>query len=150
MIFLERVMTNQIIETEYDRWLEQQINNLQNSDWGKLDVNKLIGELEALERAEKATVKSLIYQILLHSLLVDFWEEESKYSKNHWLAEIDAFQLQLEDRLTTNLIKLAQDNLPRLYEKARRNAIRKSRLPLDRFPAKCPYPLENIIGDRPE
>ena len=132
--------------TDYDRWLEEQINHLRQNDYSSIDVGNLILELEASGRAEKSAVKSLVYQILLHMLLIDFWHEESKYSKNHWLAEIDAFQLQLEDRLTTNLINLAKDNLPRLYAKARLNAARKSRLPEDRFPEQCPYTIVDIVN----
>ena len=129
-------------ELEYDRWLEQQIELLRQGKFEHLDAENLIEELEALGRAEKSAVKSLVYQIILHLLLIDYWKEESEYSKNHWLAEVDAFQLQLEDKLTTNLAQLAEDNLPRLYAKARQNAIRKSRLPEERFPDSCPYTLE--------
>ena len=132
--------------TDYDQWLEKQIACLKESDYKNLDVDNLISELEALGRAEKSAVKSLVYQILLHMLLIDYWQEESKYSQNHWRAEIDAFKLQLEDRLTTNLIQLAVDNLPRLYAKARLNAVRKSRLPEDRYPVECPYTIEEIIS----
>ncbi|MEL6930883.1 MAG: DUF29 domain-containing protein [Cyanobacteria bacterium J06600_6] len=133
--------------TNYDRWLEEQIVNLQTSDYSNLDVDNLIVELKALGRAEKSAVKSLVYQILLHMLLIDYWHEESKYSQNHWRAEIDAFQLQLEDRLTPNLIRLAQDNLPRLYAKARLNASRKSRLTIDRYPAECPYTIDDLVSN---
>jgi len=80
-------------------------------------------------------------------LLIDYWHEEKKYSQNHWRAEIDAFQLQLEDRLTPNLIRLAQDNLPRLYAKARLNASRKSRLTIDRYPAECPYTIDDLVSN---
>ncbi|MEM8828758.1 MAG: DUF29 domain-containing protein [Cyanobacteria bacterium P01_G01_bin.19] len=132
--------------TNYDLWLEEQISHLKSGEYSSIDVVNLVGELEALGRAEKSAVKSLVYQILLHMLLIDYWHEESKYNKNHWLAEIDAFQLQLEDRLTTNLINLAKENLPRLYAKARLNAIRKSSLPEDRYPEQCPYTIEKIIN----
>lgn len=132
--------------TNYDLWLEEQIDHLRKNEYSSIDVDNLILELEALGRAEKSAVKSLVYQILLHMLLIDFWHEESKYNKNHWLAEIDAFRLQLEDRLTTNLTNLAKDNLPRLYAKARLNAIRKSNVTEDRYPQNCPYTIDEIIG----
>ncbi len=134
----------QQIELEYDRWLEEQIEILRQRRFEHLDVENLIEELEALGRAEKSSVKSLVYQIILHLLLIDYWKEESEYSRNHWLAEVNAFQLQLEDKLTTNLTKLAEDNLPRLYAQAKKNAVRKSRLSCCRFPDCCPYTLEDI------
>ena len=131
-------------ELEYDRWLEEQIKLLNQRKFEHLDVVNLIEELKALGRAEKSAVKSLVYQIILHLLLIDYWKEESEYSRNHWLAEVNAFQLQLEDKLTTNLSIFAKDNLPRLYAKAKKNAVRKSRLSVDRFPVSCPYTLEDI------
>lgn len=137
-------MDNTETELEYDSWLEKQIKLLNQKEFEHLDVASLIEELEALGRAEKSAVKSLVYQIILHLLLIDYWQEESEYSRNHWLAEVDAFQLQLEDKLTTNLSTLAKDNLPRLYTRAKKNAVRKSRLSLDSFPDSCPYTLEDI------
>jgi len=137
-------MKNTKTELEYDRWLEEQIKLLNQREFEHLDVANLIEELKALGRAEKSAVKSLVYQIILYLLLIDYWEEESEYSRNHWLAEVDAFQLQLEDKLTTNLSTLAKDNLPRLYVRARKNAVRKSRLSADCFPDSCPYTLEDI------
>ena len=131
-------------ELEYDRWLEEQIKLLNQRKFEHLDVVNLIEELKALGRAEKSAVKSLVYQIILHLLLIDYWKEESEYSRNHWLAEVNAFQLQLEDKLTTNLSIFVKDNLPRLYAKAKKNAVRKSRLSVDRFPVSCPYTLEDI------
>lgn len=134
----------QQVQLEYDRWLERQIEILRLGSFENLDVENLIEELLALGRAEKSAVKTLIYQILLHLLLIDYWKEESDYCRNHWLSEVNAFQILLEDKLTTNLIKLAKDNLPSLYAKARKNAIRKSSLSDDRFPELCPYTLEDI------
>ena len=131
-------------ELEYDRWLEEQIKLLNQRKFEHLDVVNLIEELKALGRAEKSAVKSLVYQIILHLLLIDYWKEESEYSRNHWLAEVNAFQLQLEDKLTTNLSIFVKDNLPRLYAKAKKNAVRKSRLSANRFPVSCPYTLEDI------
>ena len=134
----------QQIELEYDRWLEEQIKILRQRKFENLDVENLIEELSALGRAEKSSVKSLVYQIMLHLLLIDYWKEESEYSRNHWLAEVNAFQIQLEDKLTVNLTKLIEDNLPRLYDKARKNAVRKSGLSAERFPELCPYTLEDL------
>ncbi|WP_319420117.1 DUF29 domain-containing protein [Pleurocapsa sp. FMAR1] len=131
---------------EYDSWLSEQVKLLRTRNFEHLDINNLIEELEALGRAEKSAVKSLTYQIILHLLLIDYWSDESVYNKDHWRAEVDAFQLQLEDKLTTNLKQLIEDNLPRLYEKAKTNAARKSRLREDCFPSCCPYTLGDIEG----
>lgn len=135
-------------QIEYDRWLSEQIEILRSKNFEHLDIDNLIEELAALGRAEKSAAKSLVYQIILHLLLIDYWEAESLYSKDHWRAEVDAFQLQLEDKLTTNIKQMIEDNLPRLYDKAKRNAVRKSRLGEDCFPPSCPYTLADIGNSR--
>ena len=135
-------------ELEYDRWLDEQIQCLKTKNYEALDLKNLIEELEALGRAEKSAVKSLAFQILVHLLLIDYWEEESKYNKNHWQAEVNTFRFQLNDKLTTNLELLLENNLDKIYEKARVTAIYKSSLADDRFPSLCPYSLEMLLGYR--
>lgn len=130
--------------TEYDRWLQQQVQFLQERNFDSLDIGNLIEELEALGRAEKSAVKSLCYQILVHLLLIDYWSEQEG-SKGHWAAEIDSFRFQLEDKLTTNYRQLLELELPRIYGRARRYAIGKSGLKSDRFPADCPYKIDDIL-----
>lgn len=130
---------------EYDCWLEQQIECLKTQNFQALDLKNLIEELEALGRAEKSAVKSLAFQILIHLLLIDYWNEESFYNKNHWKAEVNAFKFQLIDKLTTNYKLFLEDNLDKIYQKARESAILKSNLNCDRFPEVCPYSVEDLI-----
>ena len=134
------------INIDYDRWLNEQTNLLRERNFGCLDTDNLIEELEALGRAEKAAVKSLVYQILLHLLLIDYWEKETDYNRRHWQAEVNSFQFQLEDKLTTNLKQLIEENLGQIYAKARKGAILKSNLYSDCLPDKCPYSWEQILG----
>ena len=138
---LEKVSNN----LEYDCWLSSQIECLKERNFAGLDLKNLIEELEALGRAEKSAVKSLTFQILIHLLLIDYWNEESVYNKNHWQAEVNAFKFQLEDKLTTNYKLLVEDNLDKIYAKARTNAMLKSGLKGNRFPEICPYTISDLF-----
>lgn len=133
------------IDVEYDRWLESQIEALRSHDFNNLDLNNLIEELEALVRGEKSAVESIVYQILLHFLLIDYWHEESEWNRNHWRSEINNFQFQLNNKLTTNLTKHLIDRLEVIYTKARKGAQLKTGLN-DRFPEKLCYLWEKIVG----
>ena len=133
-----------VIKVEYDRWLTEQIQHLKKHEFQALDLENLVEELEALGRAEKSAVKSLAYQILIHMLLIDYWDEESVYNKHHWQAEVNAFKYQLEDKLTTNYKLFLADNLDKIYRKARRDAILKSNKLCNRFPQTCPYTIEQV------
>jgi hypothetical protein len=90
-------------ELEFDRWLSNQIEILKSNNLDRLDIDNLIEELEALGRAEKSAVKSLVYRIILHLLLIDFCDKESIYTRDNWHAEVDILHIRLEDRLTTDL-----------------------------------------------
>ncbi len=134
------------IDKDYDLWLQEQANLLRTHSFDELDINNLIEELEALVRGEKSAVESFVYQIILHLLLVDYWQEESERNRNHWRAEVSSFQFQLSNKLTTNLINHLQPRLPKLYARARKTAILKTGLK-QRFPENCPYTLEDILGE---
>ena len=114
-------------------------------------------------RGEKSAVESFAYQIILHLLLVDYWEEESQRNRNQrcdpsevssdwerasrdWQAEVSSFQFQLSNKITANFINYLAQRLPRLYARAKKTAILKTGLK-QRFPENCPYTLEDILGE---
>jgi hypothetical protein len=140
---------NYDIDKEYDLWLQEQANYLRDRAFEKLDIENLIEELEALVRGEKSAVESLIYQILLHLLLINYWYEESEWNRNHWASEITGFRLQLNNKLTTNLKNHALTRLDQLYQKARQAAINKTKSSVKsaRFPLERVYDFDNLIDD---
>ena len=66
----------QLYEREYDRWLIETIELLKNRQFDWVDYEHLIEELAAWGRREKTTVKSLSLQIIIQSLLYQFWTTE--------------------------------------------------------------------------
>jgi hypothetical protein len=113
------ITSEQLYETEYDRWLTATIKLLKNRQFDQIDYQHLIEELEALGRSEKSAVKNLLLQILIHLLLYQFWQSEAPRNINHWAAEIITFRVQLEGRLTSNLSKLLELELANIYQNAR-------------------------------
>lgn len=134
-----------LYEREYDRWLEIQIKLLKEKNFSELDIANLCEELEDLGRSEKARIKSLAKQIIIHKLFVDYWENESDYNKAHWQAEISAFQDNIRDNLTTNYKLLLEKELEDIYQKARKFVLEKSNL--KNIPQESPYSLDKILGD---
>ena len=134
----------ELYETEYDQWLTAMVEHLKHCQFDQLDTENLIEELEALGRSEKSTVKSLLRQIIVHLLLYQFWQSERERNANHWAAEIIAFRLQLDDRLTTNFRNYLADELPNIYQNARLLAQTKTQLKT--LPKQCPYSLEELLN----
>lgn len=137
------------IDREYDSWLLEQARLLRQGDFEHLDIDNLIGELEALVRREKSSVEQFAYLIMLHLLLVDYWHEQSAWTRDHWEAEITGFRLQLNNKLTTNLRNHLEKRLDFLYGKAYQAAVKKTKSSMkgDRFPQERKYSLLDILND---
>ena len=138
---------NYDIDRDYDLWLQEQADRLKSRAFDELDIDNLVEELESLVRGEKSAVESFAYQIILHMLLIDYWISESERNRNHWRAEINGFQYQLQNKLTTNLSNHLSNNLCKIYKKAKRGAKLKTGLSENNFPDVCPYNLIEILGN---
>lgn len=133
----------QLYEREYDRWLSEMIELLKNRQFDRVDYEHLIEELAALGRREKTAVKSLSLQIIIQLLLYQFWTTERERNSNHWVAEMITFQVQLEDKLTTDLSKFLELELENIYENARLIAEKKTVLKI--LLIICHYSLTQIL-----
>ena len=140
---IETLDLNTLYEQEYDQWLEETVKILKNRQLDQLDYDNLIEELETLGRSEKNAVKSLLLQVIIHLLLLQFWTEEKERNSNHWSAEIITFRVQLEDRLTTNLRNYLRSELDKIYQNA--CLIVNNKVQLTNLPDRCPYSLEELL-----
>lgn len=133
----------ELYNTDYDFWLTETARLLKNRQLDAIDHEHLIEELESLGRSERSAAKSLLLQILVHLLLYEFWESEKERDLNHWAGEIVMFRVQLEDRLTTNLRNLLEQELASIYANARLIAEKKTGLAV--FSLSCPYSLTQTL-----
>ena len=125
-------------------WLQETIKLLKQENLGELDLDNLIEELEDLGRERKNKVQSLLRQIIIHLLLLEYWESEFQLNASHWEAEITEFRTQLNNTLTTNLKIYLDRELEKIYQDALRYVKRKTRL--DIFPQQCKYDLEELLN----
>jgi hypothetical protein len=133
-----------LYETDSDRWLEITIQLLKEKRLEELDLENLIEELESLSRRDKLAIESLLEQIIRHILLLQYWQEQSTYNRNHWQAEVMSFRSQLHAYLTTNLRKHLRENYVEIYRQALRYVRKKTGNTVE-FPEDCPYLLEQLI-----
>lgn len=143
----QKKVVNYDIDRDYDLWLQEQADKLKSRSFADLDVDNLVEELEGLVRGEKSAVESFAYQIILHLLLIDYWTTESERNRNHWRSEINGFQYQLQNKLTTNLNNHLNDKLEIIYKKAKKGAELKTGLQSNTIPDLCPYKLTEILGE---
>jgi len=99
-------------------WLQETIQLLKIKEFESLDIDSLIEELEGLGRSEFNKVRSLSRQIIIHLLLLEYWEQEYEQNHRHWQAEIIAFRDDLSHGLTTTLKNKIIPELDSIYDVA--------------------------------
>ncbi len=134
-----------LYETDENLWLEETIKRLKIKDFQALDLDNLIEELEALSRRDKNKVASLIEQVIIHLLLLQYWSEESDYNGNHWRGEILSFRGQLNRLCTTNLRNYLDEELDNLYERSKKIVSEKAKIKT--LPNNCPYLLVQLLDE---
>jgi len=147
MINITQNQLQQLYEVDDYLWLEETIKLLKTKDLDNLDLDNLIEELESLGRNDLNKVRSLLRQIIIHILLLQYWEQEYDRNYRHWRGEIIAFRDDLNNNLTTTLKNKLYDELERIYHVSIKLVIEKTGLSLERLPDNCPYSLEQLLDD---
>jgi hypothetical protein len=128
-------------------WLEETIKLLKAKNLENLDLENLIEELESLGRNDLNKVRSLLRQIIIHILLLEYWHDEYDRNHRHWQAEIIAFRDDLNNSLTTTLKNKLVQELDHIYNVALKVVVQKTGLASNLFPDHCPYSLEQLLDD---
>lgn len=63
----------QLHETDENLWLEETIELLKQKQFNQLDLENLIEELISFGTRDLAKAKSLLRQIIIHILLLQYW-----------------------------------------------------------------------------
>jgi len=131
-------------------WIEKTIEVLKTQNLNDLDIENLIEELESLGKRDFNKVRSLLRQIMVHLLLLEYWSEEywsEEYDRNHrhWRGEIVAFRDDLQENLTTTLKNKLIEEMEQIYSVALNVVINKTGLLQDDIPLDCPYSFQQLL-----
>jgi len=142
-------LQNQALQDLYDSdsylWLESTLALLRRGEFDRLDLAHLIEELEDLGKRDLNKAKSLLRQIMVHLLLLEYWQQEYELNYRHWRSELIAFRDDVNNVLTTSLKNKLSTDLERIYQVALSQVIQKTGLPEGTFPSNCPYRLEQLL-----
>lgn len=142
---ITKMQLKQLYETDEHLWLEETIKLLKEYRLEDLDIENLIEELESLGKRDKNRVESLLRQIIIHLLLLQYWSEEYDYNHRHWRGEIATFRIQINQHLTTNLNNYLLEKLEVIYQDAIFIVTEKTGLSSDKFPKNCCYSLDQLL-----
>ncbi|WP_298911364.1 DUF29 domain-containing protein [uncultured Nostoc sp.] len=128
-------------------WTQQQAECLKKGRWAELDVEHLVEELEALGRSEQKELGSYLQVLLMHLLKCQYQPERKTKS---WVNTISNSRNQIQDCLedTPSLQRFLEDWewIEKYYRRARRDAAKETQMPIETFPLKCPFTMEQVLN----
>ena len=131
-------------DADYYAWSNDQARRLRRSKPAGLDWENLAEEVESLGRSDKRAVGSALKVILEHLLK---WQFQPDKRSPSWSDSIDEHRDRIHRILedSPSLALLPGDMLEQEYRRARRKALRDSRLASARVPSACPFTVEQAL-----
>ena len=144
----------ELYEDDFYAWTQLQAKELRRFARTRpnlpLDLPHIAEEIADLGKTLRASMRSWTRHIIEHLLLLEY--SPAQEPRRGWTAEIVNLRSEIEDRLTPILHRDLRRRLPLLYDRARRD-LEKKLAPYgeahvaDRFPERCPYTLDQVLGD---
>ena len=139
-----------LYDTDVVLWSEQQAELLRRLAAGErsndpaLDWEHIIEEIEDVGGNALRSVRSLLFQALLHQLKAEAWPDSSNVE--HWRGEARSFRVQAADNFVSSMRQ--RIDIAHLYEWARRALpdTVDGQPPLPVSPT-CPATLDELLAD---
>ena len=136
----------QLYDRDYIKWLEVTIAQLRSRHYNDVDWDNLIEEIEDMGRRERHSLENNLVVVLLHLLK---WEFQPKWRTGSWEGSIIENRRRIRRALKSspswqNYLASVVDEC---YTSARKQARAETQLPLEVFPAACPYAIADILND---
>lgn len=135
-----------LYDRDYALWLGDTIERLRDRDYGNVDWENLLDELEAMARSDKRAIKHNLVVILVHLLK---WQFQPEMRSGSWAGSITEHRTHIQALLddSPSLKTFLKGALAWAYPRARRQASDETGLPLTEFPEACPYSLDPVLDD---
>ena len=139
-------LTQNLYETDFYAWIQEQAKLLRHQQWSKLDLPNLIEEIESLGKQQRAELRNRLKVLIGHLLK---WEYQAERRNRSWLMTIRVQRRDTQELLEENpsLKPYLEEALQKIYESGRDLAVGETNLPLKSFPENCPYTLTEIFRD---
>lgn len=133
-------------ETDFDKWLSEQMIFLKKKDYDHLDIEHILEEMEDLGSSNKNAIESHLIVILLHMLKQKY---QPDMNCNSWNASIAGARASIRKIIRRNpsLKNYPQSVVDECYEDARDGAPKESGVKSNTFPKTLPWNLKEILGE---
>lgn len=135
-----------LYDIDFNRWALEQAEALKAGHLQQLDLEHLAEEIEALSKSDKRAIKSYLVRILFHLLKWRYQPEQRSESWENSIADSRlAIRLILED--SPSLKAYPAEVLEDAYRQARRQNPQNPAVDRGRFPASCPWTVEQALRE---
>ena len=144
----------QLYEDDFHAWTQLQAKELRRFARARpnlpLDLAHLAEEIADLGTERRSRIRSWARRIIEHLLTLE--HSPAQDPRRGWIAEIVSFRREIDDHLSASLRRDLKRRLPRLYDQARADLLKKLRLygeteAAARLPERCPFSLDQVLGD---
>ncbi|MGB3311928.1 MAG: DUF29 domain-containing protein [Nodosilinea sp.] len=132
-------------EADYLGWIEATAAALKRQDYGAIDWENVIEEIEDMGRRERQSLRNNLVILLLHLLK---WQFQSDKQSNSWKASIVEHRQRLEDSVeaSPSLRPYLETIRTKAYGNAVERAAAETGLFEAAFPQDCPYTVSQIMS----
>lgn len=143
-----------LYETDFQGWIEEQMELLKQGRFSELDVQNLLEEMVDMGKSHHRELENRLMIILLHLLkwkyqlkqLQETWKEfEGKSWKNTIIEQ--RYQLHKLLKQNPSLNRLISQAMEEIYADAARLAAEETGLDNKIFPTLCPFTLKDLLDN---
>jgi len=150
-------MSNTLYDRDWQQWLAQTIQQLQNHEFESLDIEHLVEELVDLGQSEKNALKSNVMILLAHLLKLKVQRDAPTSMKGSWYSSVLEHRQRVLSQLsdTPSLRRFLAEAIAKAYPDSRKLAIKEGQLArlgvrapaAGDYPLTCPFTLEQILDE---
>jgi Domain of unknown function DUF29 len=133
-----------LFESDETAWLEAMAELIQQGQLGDLDYPHLMEYLADMARRDRREVESRLAVLIAHLLK---WTHQPDRRSGSWRGTIVGQRQELVRLLGRGVLRNhAEAVLSEVYGDAVEQTAAETELPPDRFPAECPYTLDQLLA----
>jgi Domain of unknown function DUF29 len=133
-------------DSDFHLWSQTQAAAIREGKFAEIDLENVAEEIESLGRSDRREIRSRLHVLLVHLLK---WQAQAEKRKGGWEISIDEARESLDILVgeSPSLKNFPAMVLDEVYERARRKAAKETRLPASRFPAECPFDINDVLDE---
>lgn len=133
-----------LYETDYLQWIEITVQRIKRQDYGAVDWENLVEEIEDMGKRERHSLESNFIVLVIHLLK---WQFQPQQRSGSWEGSIIGHRRRVNKALkdSPSLNSYLVGCEAECYKEAVEQAAAETGLPLEAFPLDCPYELADIL-----